>query len=157
MEPNNDSLQVDEVHPNLSRFRKRLMEDQDLLTLTLKLHLAIEESLYKILAKLVRRPELLPDRLPFHHALALTRALLPDNKLDGALAAALMLNGIRNRLAHQIEPDVDFLVRDFINAVKPMYADCGWDRLSPFEAAGTAGFYVWGMLEGIVHNYVPQA
>lgn len=157
MEASDVKERIYEEHPNLARFRKRLMEDQDLLTLTLKLHLAIEESLFKLLGKLVQRPKLLPDRLPFHQALALTKALLPNDDFDGALAAALMLNGIRNRLAHQIEPDVDYLVRDFINAVRPLYVECDWDNLSPFDAATAAGFYIWGMLEGIVANYVPQA
>jgi hypothetical protein len=101
----------------------------DVALVVLKGHLLLEESVNRVLAALLRKPEAIDGaNLRFHQKLCLIRALAMEGarRLDpegpegpGSVSrmvdAAEKLNTVRNRLAHHLDyPQIEAQVRDFL-------------------------------------------
>jgi hypothetical protein len=102
-----------------SRFRRHFpRSSNDIAVVVLKGHLLLEESVNRLLAGLLRKPEAIEGaNLRFHHKLCLIQALLapmPTHSiLSDLMEAAEKLNTLRNRLAlHLDHPQIEALVSD---------------------------------------------
>jgi hypothetical protein len=110
------------------RFRRHFpRRSNDFTLVVLKGHLLLEESVNRLLAALLRKPEAIEGaNLRFHQKLCLIRALAPGGakslEAEGPssvvriLDAVEKLNTMRNRLAHHLDhPQIEALVRDFVS------------------------------------------
>ena len=98
------------------RFRRHFpRRSKDVALVVLKGHLLLEESVNRLLASLLRRPEAIEGaNLRFHQKLGLIKALFPVD--PDMMEAAEKLNTIRNRLAHHLDyPQIEAQVRDFLS------------------------------------------
>lgn len=89
--------------------------------MALKGHLLLEVELNDVLEFHLKNPDALADaRLTFHQKLCLTRALLPKGLAEKWIwNAAHLLNKLRNKLVHNLEPeDVDELVVRFLSVLE---------------------------------------
>jgi hypothetical protein len=99
------------------RFRRHFpRRSNDFTLVVLKGHLLLEESVNRLLAALLHKPEAIEDaNLRFYQKLCLIRALTPLGS-DPRLDAAEKLNTIRNRLAHHLDyPQIEAQARDFLS------------------------------------------
>jgi hypothetical protein len=103
------------------RFRRHFPQrSNDVALVVLKGHLLLEESVNRLLAGLLRKPQAIEDaNLRFYQKLRLIQALLPARPGDiifRMMNAAEKLNIIRNKLAHHLDhPQIEALVTDFVS------------------------------------------
>jgi hypothetical protein len=110
------------------RFLSHMPLKSDPALSVLKGHLLLEELLWQLIASKVRFPsELESVRFSFEHALALAKAVAGDTSSPWVWQALKLLNTVRNKLSHRLEPkDIDSNLRDFYLLVKQnMKADGG--------------------------------
>jgi hypothetical protein len=92
-----------------ARFRRHFpRRSNDVALVVLKGHLLLEESINRLLAGLLRKPEAIEGaNLRFHQKLCLIQALLAPTPRHGIISslmeAAEKLNTLRNRLAHHFD------------------------------------------------------
>jgi len=91
--------------------------DTDITLVVLKGHLLIETELIDICCRLLKNPDALKgERLRFSLRLRLVQALVGSEELPDELWQAIEdLGGIRNKLAHRLEPnDLDTAIQRFV-------------------------------------------
>ena len=98
---------------------QHLPDNSDPTVLVLKAHLLVEEQLVKLLREIAPQPESIENaKLSFPQKIQITQAFLPIAVPKKWFAAALLLNSIRNKLAHQLSPlDLQHLERDFTQLI----------------------------------------
>jgi len=132
--------------PTLQRMLAHLPEKFDLLLVTLKGHLLIEEQLDNYISEHLRKPEAMPvARLPFELKIKLAHALSGPLPPPSMWEALNILNKLRNSLAHRIEdPRLTSLVRDFVNISERegwlTYADGNMDDKFLYSIVHYIGF-----------------
>jgi len=91
---------------SLTRFKKHLPRSKDLTLVVLKGHLLLEAELNELIDVQLKDPNALKDaRLNFYQKLCLVRAVSPLGTLEGEIwEAARLLNTLRNKLAHNLDP-----------------------------------------------------
>ncbi len=101
----------------IQKIEEHLPDGSDPTVLVLKAHLLVEEQMVQILQQISIRPERIEHaRLTFPQKIEILRSFLPIQVPEQWFQAALLLNTIRNRLAHQLAPkDLHSLDRDFLN------------------------------------------
>ena len=101
------------------RYEALLPNSDDVSLVVLKGHLVIEEMLFEIAAAHCSSPEHLANaRLTFAQLLQVTQALVKLPVGSKVWQAALMLNGIRNSLVHNLEP------KEIENRLMALYKQC---------------------------------
>ena len=103
-----------------SRYYKHLPSADDMTLLLLKGHLLVEELLRQLLDTALANPAALRDaRLETHQCVCLAEALFDGRAPSWLWEALRKLNGIRNKLAHNLEPiGLDDKISDFQNYVE---------------------------------------
>ncbi|MGX9934810.1 hypothetical protein ACVFVO_05455 [Advenella kashmirensis] len=97
-----------EFKQNEERFDRLIPRTADELTVILKGHLLIEEQLRAITRSSVSNPEYFDDaKLTFYSALRLARAVAGHFNDGACWVAAERLNSVRNRIAHNAEPNIN--------------------------------------------------
>jgi len=106
--------------------------DQDDVTVVVKGHLLIEEQLVEYVAKRLAKPEKL-ERFSFDQYLRVAEALNEIAAFDWMFEACRKLNGIRNRIAHNLSPSgleeavagfVDYVAKDGAALFKADWLPC---------------------------------
>ena len=93
-------------------------KDSDDLTVVLKGHLLVEEQLIAYVHRRLLRPEKL-ERFTFVHYLGLAEACNDIAVFDWVFEATRKLNGIRNKMAHQLSPKgVETAVVEYVDYVR---------------------------------------
>jgi hypothetical protein len=139
------------------RFRRHFpRRSNDFALVVLKGHLLMEESVNRLLAALLYRPEAIESaNLRFHQKLCLIRALAPvgPNGVVFRFAdAAEKLNTMRNRLAHHLDyPQMEAQATDFLSLCEdPEEADDPETEAVPLiRRLGRAIVFVCAAIEGI--------
>jgi hypothetical protein len=94
------------------RFERLLPKSKVLTLIILKGHLLVEEQIDAFLDALLEHPASFRKANPhLHLRICLLRALLPGGAKDQLLDAVELLNTLRNRMAHHLEPP---MLRDHI-------------------------------------------
>lgn len=149
------SLYFDVGH-YLSHLRPK---DGDMTFAILKAHLAVEQVLQDYLEKRLPHPEQLEGtRLMFANTLALVRSVCPDpNHFVFGMAQAL--NGLRNKLAHNLEPS------QMVEKTRAFSRDCHQrftgedspekDDVRDFELAVTKLFGFLTSVLGLHGDFIP--
>lgn len=98
-----------EQDANWERYRNLLPDSEEVELIVLKGHLIIEEMLYRLATKLAHNPEHLDAaRLTFKQLCCVVRSQLFLPLMDTGWDAIAVLNSLRNKLAHNLEPrDID--------------------------------------------------
>ena len=98
-----------------ARYYRLLPRSGDLTILLLKGHLLVEELLRQLIDSSLMKPSALKDaRLETHQCICLAEALFHDRSSTWIWDALRKLNGIRNKLAHNLEPPgLDSKIVDF--------------------------------------------
>lgn len=97
---------VKAMESSVLRYESLMPDTDDLTLMVLKGHLVIEEQLFLIAQQYCALPEHLEKvRLSFAQLSNLVRALTGSNILETTWSAISKLNGLRNALAHQLEPE----------------------------------------------------
>jgi hypothetical protein len=87
------------------RFYLLLPRDGDTTLLILKLHLLVEEQVRAYVDQRLASPKALDAaKLECHQAICLAEALCNDDIHENVWEAARKLNGLRNHIAHSLEP-----------------------------------------------------
>lgn len=110
---------------DIKRFITHLpLETTDRLTVVLKGHLLVEELLREYIWSQFESPgELDKARLSFHHCLCMAKALSAGNTDDKLWESVERLNGLRNQLAHNLEPKaLEAKIRDFVEKLSTFNA-----------------------------------
>ena len=112
---------------------QHLPDGSDQTVLVLKAHLLVEEQLIKLMQASARKPECIDTaKLGFPQKVAITQAFAPVIVPERWFKAALLLNSIRNKLAHQMSPkDLESLERDFTQHIFEASLDLSKDVLLP--------------------------
>jgi hypothetical protein len=101
-------------------FVDRLPHGKDLDLVILKAHLLIEEQVNALLRERLANPRVLLDEERFEsfYRICAAQALFPPDFQPWLWQALKILNKLRNRVAHQIQPKGrDDLLEDLINAI----------------------------------------
>jgi hypothetical protein len=116
------------------RFRKHLPRSNDLVLITLKGHLLMEEQINCLLDVFLPNPRALdPARPNLFLRLRLVRALLDAGNVDRFLDAAEALNTLRNRFAHHLDhPQIEAYITGFLRLLE------GPEEITEFEKEPTA-------------------
>lgn len=94
-----------EEHTNWDRYKKLLPESEDVELIVLKGHLIIEEMLYKLAVEHFPYPKHFKSaRLSFKQLSLIVRALVMLPVMDKGWEAIAILNTLRNKLSHNLEP-----------------------------------------------------
>ena len=134
--------------------RGRVWVTEDTTLVLLKGHLLIEAELIDICARFLRNPDALEDgRVPFGVRLNLVRALVGEDAMPESFWTAIKdLNGIRNDLAHQLEPKgIDKALHQFLRRFNEI-EDCRTvlrDETSIPERLISCFLFLCGALSGI--------
>jgi hypothetical protein len=111
---------------NWERYQKLLPDSEDLEIIVLKGHLIIEEMLYTLATKLCKQPKHFDSaRLTFKQLCCVVRSLLFIPVLDTGWDAIAVLNQLRNKLAHNLEP------QDINNQINELERLCSSDEKLP--------------------------
>jgi len=111
---------------NWERYQKLLPDSEDVEIIVLKGHLIIEEMLYTLASKLSQQPKHLDDaRLTFKQLCCVVRSLLFLPVMDKGWDAISVLNKLRNKLAHNLEP------KDINNLINELERLCSSDEKLP--------------------------
>ena len=105
----------------LWRFLRHMPKSDDLALIVLKGHLLVEEELNEIRAIKFSEPEaLFSARLSFSQRLAVLKALVGSGKDSSFCFSAIeQLNGLRNQLAHNLEPkELEQRVEKFLSELE---------------------------------------
>jgi hypothetical protein len=108
----------------LQRFLEHLpLATTDRVLVVLKGHLLVEELLRQFINVHMPSPQRLVDaRLTFHQCLCMARAFSKDNMHEKLWDATEKLNGLRNKLAHALEPkEVDVKLREFVELLSDFH------------------------------------
>lgn len=116
---------------DLNRFVTHLpLDSSDRVLVVLKGHLLVEELLREYIdAHVIRADKLQDARLTFHQCLCLARAFSDGESNEKLWDSIEKLNGLRNKLAHSLEPkDVDRRIKEFVEVLSnaqpnAIYAD----------------------------------
>lgn len=103
---------------DLNRFISHLpLDSTDNVTVVLRGHLLVEELLREYVSLQFQKPEMLKDaRLTFHQILCIARASSNDAASDKLWLSIEKLNGLRNKLAHSLEPkDLEIKIEKFVS------------------------------------------
>jgi hypothetical protein len=103
---------------DLNRFISHLpLDSTDNVTVVLKGHLLVEELLKEYVSLQFKKPEMLKDaRLTFHQILCIARASSNDASSEKLWLSIEKLNGLRNKLAHSLEPkDLEIKIEEFVS------------------------------------------
>ena len=103
-----------------SRMHNHLPYEEDNLTTILKGHLLIEEIISELVQRVGTNEKAIKDaRLSFHQYACVAKAIYYEENNEWVWGAILKLNKIRNKLAHNLEPDgIEDLVEEFIDFCK---------------------------------------
>ena len=108
------------IGKDLSRFISHLpLDSTDRVTVLLKGHLLVEELLKEYVNSKFQKPEMLKDaRLTFHQVLCIARAFSSDSSNEKLWLSIEKLNGLRNKLAHSLEPkDLEIKIEEFVSHI----------------------------------------
>lgn len=140
--------------PNLSnpfvafeRFDRLLGEVDELTVAVLRGHLLLEEQLQRLLGSAAPAPAFVEEaNLRFPQLLQLVRAFLPDETLELVWRSLRELNGLRNQLAHRLEPrDLEARVNAFVSIIRdPIASDASRDEYT--RALNQALGFLYGAL-----------
>lgn len=86
------------------RYDKHMPKTGDLTLIVLKGHLLVEEQLVDLAKRTFPNPQFLPE-LTFYKLAHIVRATIPQRSDDSFWNVILMLNKLRNTLAHKLESD----------------------------------------------------
>jgi hypothetical protein len=90
---------------SFEKFRKLLPRGQDVTLLILKLHLLVEEQIRAFVDERLANCGAISDAdLDCHQAICLAEALSTEDIHANVWEAARKLNGLRNQIAHNLEP-----------------------------------------------------
>ncbi|WP_158684635.1 hypothetical protein [Pseudoalteromonas sp. T1lg48] len=126
------------TNKDLNRFIAHLpLDSTDKVTVVLKGHLLVEELLTEFVGLNFSRPNKLKDaRFSFHHLLCIARAISKEDSNDNLWSSIEKLNGLRNKLAHSLEPkDLEKRINDFIAQLSDFNSQN--DYVSPDLKIGT--------------------
>ena len=112
-------MEIDKkIEENFKRFFKHIAIDEtDRVLVVLKGHLLVEELLREYIKARVTNHKYLDDaRLTFHQCLCIARSLSNNNDNSKLWKSIKLLNTLRNKLAHSLEPnDIDNKIDEFVN------------------------------------------
>lgn len=111
---------------NWERYQKLLPDSEEIEIVVLKGHLIIEEMLYSLATKLTQSPKHLDSaRLTFKQLCCVVRSLLFLPVMDKGWDAIAVLNQLRNKLSHNLEP------KDIENLIVELERLCSSDEKLP--------------------------
>lgn len=136
---------------SFKRFLTHLPRSDDLTLIVLKGHLLIEEEINGILRMRLAEPKALFDaRLSFSQRLAVLKALSGhDSEEIFRFAAIEALNGLRNQLAHNLEPkDIEKRVAAFLHEFEDPEMGEEYSQQSTGQRLKRSVAFLCGMLAG---------
>ena len=109
----------------IRKVEEHMPDGSDPTLLVLKAHLLVEEQLIKFTEEIAQNSQHISNtKLTFPQRVKILQAFLPIPVPKQFFQAALLLNKIRNKMAHTLIPeDLQFLERDFIQKV--FESSCG--------------------------------
>lgn len=116
------------------RFLTLLPHGKDTELVLLKGHLLIEEQIHQIIKERLKNPDALKDaRIECHQAICLAQSLFPLDYQPWLWDALKKLNTLRNKVAHNIEPNgLGDRIEYFVTAYPWGYAEIE-DKVAGFE------------------------
>jgi len=136
------------------RHQEFLPKSSNLELHVLKAHLVIEEMIFGMVSKYCRNPAQLDSaRLSFSQLCSIARALVVIPEDPDRWKAILLVNKLRNKFAHNLQPDaVDNIVDQICRLVK-----ChGRNETKSGDAKLLADFgYAFGKIVGMLSVYLP--
>ena len=141
----------------IDHLKKHVFATEDEVLIILKWHLIVEEGLNRYLDINLKSSKYLDQaRFSFHQKLCLVRSLNDSSEVDDMIwDQYVKLNSIRNKIAHNLEPNnIKELIKQFNESVVRPYTEDEYDEanLSDIEKLRTSIACLCGQLSGLIKS-----